>query len=165
MPLDKFGHSFHDKKYSNKFQQTNSLKFTVSGDVDMENLRICNVKEPLLNNDVVNKEYLEKELANIVDQISIITKDSLIKYFNQLNGEVAVIKDNVSKFKDETIKLIDNNSISIKKDVDEKLFANNQSTNDFISAKCGFILTKFKELESLKKLLKNKQKSTSTTIP
>lgn len=63
MPIDKFGRSFKSSSARSsllsKFHTARSLKYTIDGDIDVENLKICNVKTPTLDDEVTNKKYVD----------------------------------------------------------------------------------------------------------
>lgn len=91
MTLDKFGQSSNQSNLmlSKLHYNQNNLKYTSAGDIDAENLKICNVKTPLTDTDVTNKKYVDieisklsndmlKALHNITDKIIKKTSQSLV---------------------------------------------------------------------------------------
>lgn len=77
MSLDKFG------RHSRKHNQTVTsfkpvLPHTPEGDIDVENLRICNLKPPKDGNDATTKEYvnnlLSTNLGDIENKLGVMRK-------------------------------------------------------------------------------------------
>lgn len=78
MPLNKFGQSRNASKQSSflsKFQSTNLLKFTPDGNIDVEHLKICNVKQPSHDTDAVNKKYVDLEVKTLSDNVTKINNE------------------------------------------------------------------------------------------
>lgn len=89
MPLDKFGRSARSSASSSlltKFQFASAFKYTTTGDLDVENLKICNVNEPTLDNDVANKKYVDSKNSII------------IKHFDEVDSRITLrFKENETR--------------------------------------------------------------------
>jgi hypothetical protein len=79
MSLDKFGRSSHRHRDFNERHTPHAIgfSFTPDGNIDLRNLRICNVSSPLEDNDVVNK----KTLSEIVNDEMLKLHKEIIKVF------------------------------------------------------------------------------------
>lgn len=71
MPLDKFGRSLSSTALlSSRLRYGGgNIKHTIDGHIDAENLRICNVKEPIADADATNKHYVDVEINKIKNSI------------------------------------------------------------------------------------------------
>ncbi|XP_066157574.1 uncharacterized protein [Euwallacea fornicatus] len=88
MSLDKFGrHSAKKHKTTTVIKST--LSRTSNGDIDNGNLRICNLKPPIDENDATNKEYVDRLLQSTL----MMMRENLDSH----NHEVASLSDIVKR--------------------------------------------------------------------
>ncbi|XP_057665972.1 uncharacterized protein LOC130899836 [Diorhabda carinulata] len=63
MPVDKFGHR-HQTSYA-RLPVKITFPHTQDGNIDIENMKICNVKEPTTNSDAATKKYVDVQLNDL----------------------------------------------------------------------------------------------------
>lgn len=78
MPLDKFGRSSSSTTLlSSRLRYGGhiggKIKHTTDGDIDAENLKICNVKEPTADGDASNKHYVDTQINKIKNSFLLHT--------------------------------------------------------------------------------------------
>lgn len=91
MPVDKFGHR---RRHANERVKPYMPKVahTPDGNIDAENVRICNVKAPTTNSDAVNKLYVDEqmqvyhnELGALQKTINSTLQTQLVSHQNKIN--------------------------------------------------------------------------------
>ncbi|KAG5874171.1 hypothetical protein JTB14_000608 [Gonioctena quinquepunctata] len=65
MTIDKFGRSSKKKPKIHPIV-TPALVHTPDGDIDLDNVKLCNVKQPTVVSDAANKEYVDEVKTNFV---------------------------------------------------------------------------------------------------
>ena len=92
MSINKFGQSSAPSK---RMRMTHIpgvvLEYTVDGNVNIENLRLCNLKAPTNDNDAVNKKYLDEKYDVLLKEIKNLASDrnSLLSYVTKSLKELA----------------------------------------------------------------------------
>jgi hypothetical protein len=98
MPLNKFGQSLSNSNYNSlltKFRPTTvGFKYTITVDFDAENLKISNVKEPTLNNDVVNKKYTDDNILQLSNATLKSIKEISERITKSINNCYTLIEQN-----------------------------------------------------------------------
>lgn len=84
MSLDKFGRASHSSDNNSITRRLISppITFTLDGNIDCENRRLCNVKDPRSDLDSVNKKYIDEKINSNFQQIEdyfIITYNNYTK--------------------------------------------------------------------------------------
>lgn len=74
MTLNKFGQSLSNNQFNNllinKFKMVNNtLKYKSNGDLDVEKVKICNVGEPISDNDAANKIYVDAHTSKLSEDL------------------------------------------------------------------------------------------------
>lgn len=119
MSLDKFGRSSHLEHYHNNKEQfatsITGLSFTPNGNIDVGNLKICNVRSPTDENDAVNKSYLmqllknfDVELIKVHQEIVRTFENKLIQLSNTINDFEKKNQQNLNNGIAETTRVFDN---------------------------------------------------------
>lgn len=101
MSLDKFGR--HSRKQAATSYSKSVLPHTPEGDIDAENLRICNLKPPIDKNDATTKEYIDNLLLIIKNTKVEMSKEyinNLIAIYIDKNIIIRDIKNDVDKAHD-----------------------------------------------------------------
>lgn len=96
MSVDKFGRAFHTKNTPNKSYPIRPLpiSFTIDGDIDCENRRLCNVKEGRASVDATNKIYVDRK---IYDNLQHVKADFKISFDTWTKKLVAIVESYKNK--------------------------------------------------------------------
>lgn len=93
MSLDKFGR--HSRKQAATSYSKSVLPHTPEGDIDAENLRICNLKPPIDENDATTKEYVNNLLSTRMEEIN----NEVVKMHDLLKQHETKLKDLQKQYK------------------------------------------------------------------
>lgn len=127
MSLDKFGRSAASSSSASTGGTSHLLSpyrhgftFTSDGNIDVENLKLSNVKSPTNDNDVCNKRYVDDNLLSLNKELNTIIEMSLRSAIRELQSkDIRRIYLEISESKKKGKKLGD--------DVDDKINKFNES--------------------------------------
>lgn len=135
MSIDKFGRAMHDdanKKFRMELlHQQQQLAYTMDGDFDLQNRRLCNVKDPSNPQDCVTKQYSDKtleekiekrdnELTESIGKASIIPLQEKITQLETTNKEDSKKLADINTFISRS-QPVNDNHMATKKYVDEAI--------------------------------------------
>lgn len=117
MSVDKFGRfsSLHGAS-SHRVVQRITFPRTKSGDFDLENHRICNLKDPVDPQDGVHKKLID-ELRKNTDNVLKELNDNLIEFKTSVQSDLAVSKASNSSKLAQVSERIDNFETAHRSDV------------------------------------------------
>lgn len=141
MSIDKFGRTTHEanKKFRlDLLHQKQQIAYTADGDFDLQDRRLCNVKDPKNPQDCATKQYSDitleekigkrnKELAESIEKTSIIPLEAKITKLETTNKEESKKLVSLDKKLDEVHSFISRqeptteNHMATKKYVDDAL--------------------------------------------
>lgn len=143
MPLNKFGQSAIASKNASlisKFQPLNNqLKYTIHGDLDLENIKICNIKDPSLDGDAVNKKYVDVKdniYSNLIEKIEkkidnleqSVTKNWII-YTNKIDENTSLYEEKLKKYNLDFEKMLNDKCSDLEKGLTFRI-VKNKTLND-----------------------------------
>ncbi len=141
MSLDKFGrHSGACKRIQRPYTRPSpSLPRTLDGDIDMQNLKICNLKLPSEKSDAVTKDYVDAQLKDMVASEHILIRDNQTK-IGHLKSKNELLENDIEyKLKSKIVDLTEK-----YRDASQKISA--------LEEQCKNHLTKILALEEQHKL-------------
>lgn len=90
MNVDKFGHHVHKRLRLSEILHlsTNHLVRSETGDFDLQSSRLRGVQEPVAQDDAVNKNYVDKKIADEIIALSNAIKADLLNEIHQLEKKI-----------------------------------------------------------------------------
>lgn len=120
MGLDKFGRASHSKSsVSRNLFPVKTIAFTEHGNIDCENLKICNLADPSVSTDAANRGYVDKRMIGFTPDGSIDCDGKRISNLaNPIDGKNAVNKKHMDG---EIRRVVKQNLDNYKVEEDKKL--------------------------------------------
>lgn len=119
MPLNKFGQSIDNSNYNSILQKVQfssgvGLKHTQTGDIDVENLKISNVKEPTLDTDATNKKYVDTSIKELYATNKKYVDTSIKELSTTVLETITKISEKLTKSINNCYKIIEQNTKNIE---------------------------------------------------
>lgn len=100
MSLDKFGRTIALSSKSSSSHllppYRHGFTFTIDGNIDVENLKLCNIKDPTEVYDCANKQYVDTVNENLFKKVDTIKQNLLAKCDSTINAIPEVVNKQVN---------------------------------------------------------------------
>lgn len=170
MSLDKFGRALHSQNIPGKRQPIKvPVSFTNDGEVDCENRRLCNVKNPHANVDATNKEYVDFEIHNNLEKVKNDFATAFNRYAIDVNASMKSYQNQIQKQLEDGERKTDSVLLEFQNDLAESTHklntfssALNKNINEFRN-ELGKVEDNVNEIINLKMVLYNDSLSKQMT--